>query len=78
MHFIDTSEEPIVTIERLFHAAVACSGGNESTLKSVLQSNFGVQEFFLNSSINQPSHDALRFITLNPPTLRILDISNLI
>ena len=55
MHFMETNDDPIETIERLFHAAIArSSSGNEieRTLKGVLQSDFGVQEFFHTNQFN--------------------------
>jgi hypothetical protein len=56
MQFIDSNEEPVENIERLFHAALARQSGievEERTFRGVLQSNFGVHEFFhLSSNFN--------------------------
>ena len=71
MQFIDTNQEPIEIIEHLFHAAIARSSGMEveRTLKGVLQSDFGVHEFFHSNqlSLNHTISDdvsAPRFIVV--------------
>lgn len=54
MQFFDTNQEPTEIIEHLFHAAIARSSGVEveRTLKGVLQSDFGVHEFFNSNQLS--------------------------
>jgi hypothetical protein len=55
MQLIDTNQDPIEIIERLFHAAIASRSSGievERTLKGVLQSDFGVHEFFHSNQLS--------------------------
>ena len=62
MQFIDSNEEPIETVERLFHNDVIRRRGieDERTLREVLQSNFGVHEFFHSSSNFNSNQSGIR------------------